>query len=184
MIRLTNRERWLALGMAVVITAWVLFAFGISPALERTETLSRIIPEKLKELVQIHAKSAQYLALRAEIDDYKAKAASDEKGFELLPFLESINNQLNLTENVTAMKQEVLQIDLNYCEIVVETELKNITLQQLMEFLSKAKSSPNHLHIKSLYTKKSLANPGLLDTTLQIAILKLNNTSQSQNGSI
>jgi uncharacterized membrane-anchored protein YjiN (DUF445 family) len=112
------------------------------------------------------------------LDDYKRKAASEEKGFELLSFLESINDQLHLTEKVAAMKQEVLQIDSNYCEIIVEAELENITLQQLMDYLLKVKTSPNCLQVKSLYANKNPANPDLLDTTVQIAVLKLNNTLQ------
>jgi hypothetical protein len=178
MIRLTHRERWFVIGLIVLVTAWTLFAFGISPAAERTETLNRVILEKQKELGELRTKSVQYLALRAGLDDYKRKAALEEKGFELLPFLESLNNQLHLTEKVAAMKQETLQVDSSCCEIIVETELNNLTFKQLMEFLLKIKSSTHHLQIKSLYTKKNTANPDSLDTVIQISTLKLNDAAQ------
>jgi hypothetical protein len=178
MMRLTHRERWLVVGPIVLVAAWALFVFGIRPAAERIETLNRVISEKQRELGELRTKSAQYLAMRARLDDYKRKAASEEKGFELLSFLESINDQLHLKEKVAAMKQEVLQIDSNYCEIIVEAELENITLQQLMDYLLKVKTSPNCLQVKSLYAKNNTANPELLDTTVQIAVLKLNNTLQ------
>jgi predicted nuclease of restriction endonuclease-like (RecB) superfamily len=155
-----------------------LFAFGIRPAAERIETLNRVISEKQRALGELRTKSAQYLVLRASLDDYKRKATSEEKGFELLPFLESINKELHLAEKVAAMKQEILQIDSNYCEIIVETELENLTLKQLMEFLLKIKSSPHHLQIKSLYTKRNTANPNRLDTVIQISTLELNDAAQ------
>jgi type II secretory pathway component PulM len=178
MMRLTRRERWFVIGLIVLVAAWALFVFGISPAAERIETLNRVIPEKQRELGELRTKSAQYLALRAGLDDYKRKAASEEKGFELLPFLESLNDQLHLAEKVAAMKQEILQVDSSYCEIIVETELENLTFKQLMEFLLKIKSSTHHLQIKSLYTKKNTANPNSLDTVIQISTLELNDAAQ------
>jgi hypothetical protein len=178
MMRLTHRERWLVVGLIVLAAVWVLFVFGIRPAAERIETLNRVIPEKQKELGVIREKSAQYLTLLAGLDDYKRKASSEEKGFELLPFLESLNEQLHLAQKVTAMKQEVLPIDSNYYQIIVETELQNLTFQQLIELLLKIKSSPHHLQIKSLYAKKNTANPNLLDSVIQISTLEINDAAQ------
>jgi hypothetical protein len=178
MMRLTHRERLLVVGLIVLAAVWALFVFGIGPVAERIETLNRVIPEKQREFEELRKKSAQYLALRAGLDDYKRKAASEEKGFELLPFLESLNDQLHLAEKVTAMKQEVLPIDSNYYQIIVETELQNLTFKQLMELLLKIKSSPHHLQIKSLYAKKNTANPNLLDTVIQISTLELNDAAQ------
>ncbi len=177
MMRLTHRERWLVFGSIVLVAAWVLFVFGISPAAERIETLKRVIPEKQRELEELRTKNAQYLALQAGLDDYKRKATTEEKEFELLPFLESLNDQLHLAEKVTAMKQNVLQVDSSYCEIIVETELENLTFKQLMDFLLKIKFSPHHLQIRSLYTKKNRANPNLLDAVIQISTLELNDAA-------
>jgi hypothetical protein len=178
MMRLTHRERWLVVGLIFLAVVWALFIFGIGPAAERIETLNRVIPEKQRELGVIRKKSTRYLALRAGWDDYKRKAASEEKGFELLPFLESLNDQLHLAEKVTAMKQEVLQIDSNYYQIIVETELQNMTFKQLMELLLKIKSSPHHLQIKSLYAQKNAANPNMLNTVIQISTLELIDVEQ------
>jgi predicted nuclease of restriction endonuclease-like (RecB) superfamily len=177
MMRLTRRERSLAVGLIVLVICWVLFVFGIRPAAERIETLNRVIPEKQKELEELRTKSTQYLTLQAGLDDYKRKAASEEKGFELLSFLESINDQLHLAEKVVAMKQQVIQLDSSYCEIIVETEMENLTLKQLMDFLLKIKSSNHLLQIKSLYTKKNTANTNLLDSVIQVSTLKLNNAT-------
>lgn len=172
MIRLTHRERWLAVGLLFFIAAWALFAFSIRPATERIKTLNRIIPEKQRELDELRAKNAQYLALRAKLDDIKRKVASEKGGFELLTFLESITKKSDFAGKVATMKQETHQLDSNYHEISVETKLENLTLEQLIEFLLKIKSSEHFLWIKSFYTRKNATNPNLLDTVIQISTLK------------
>ncbi len=172
MIRLTHRERWLTVGLLVFTAVWVLFVFSIRPAIERIETLNRVIPEKQRELDELRAKSTQYLALRAKLDDIERKVASEEGEFEVLTFLESITTELGFVGKVATMKQEILQLDSNHCEVSVETKLENLTLKQLIEFLLKTKSSEHFLWIKSFYTRKSTTNPNLLDTVIQISALK------------
>jgi hypothetical protein len=190
-MRLTHRERWLTplenprperkqktknsltgltIGLLVLAAVWALFVLSIRPAIERIETLNRVIPEKQRELDEIRAKSAQYLSLQAKLDDIERKVATEAEGFELLTFLETITTELGFAEKVATMKQEVLQLDSNYCEFSVETKLENLTLKQLIEFLLKIKSSKHFLWIKSLYTKKSTTNPNLLDTVIQISV--------------
>jgi hypothetical protein len=171
MIRLAHRKYWLVVGL-IVITAWASFALGIRPAVERIETLNRVIPEKQKVLEKLRANGMQYLALQAGLDDLRRRAASEEENFELLTFLEAVTGELRLTKKVTVMKQEVLQLGSAHSEIIVETKLENLTLEQLIEFLLRIKSSNHLLWIKSLYTKKSTSNPNLLDTTIQISTLK------------
>ncbi len=176
MMRLTHRERWLTVGLLVFAAVWALFALSIRPAIERTETLNRVIPEKQRELDKLRAKSAQYLVLRGRLDDIEKKVASEDKGFELLTSLESMTTEFGLVGKVATMKQEVLQLDSKYCEVIVETRLENLTLKQLIEFLLKIKSSNHFLWIKSLYTKKNTTNPNLLDTVIQISTLKPSKT--------
>jgi hypothetical protein len=174
MMRFTRRERGLFLGLVVFVTAWGLFVLVIKPAIGRIETLSRVIPEQNSVLGELQAKSTQYLTLKAGLDDLKRKANLEKGKFELLTFLESTTREDGLTEKVTTMKQEILPLDSNYCEIIVEVGLENLTLEQLVKFLIKIKSSNHFLGIKSLYTKKNAVNPNLLDTVIQISTLKPN----------
>ena len=174
MIRLTYRERWLVVGLVVFIMAWAFFALVIRPAIDRMETLGRVIPQKQGELAELRTKSEQYLALRTRLDGFKKEAALEEKGFELLAFLESMTAELRLAKKVAAMRQELLQLDSNHCEVIVEVKLESLTLRQLVNFLLKTESSNHLLRIKSLYTKKNTTNPNFLDTVVQISSLKLN----------
>ena len=176
MMRLKRRERSLIIGLAIFIAASVSFVFCIRPAAARIETLSRVIPKKERALEELRTKSVEYLALRAGLDHLDNEAAGGEEGLELLAFLESIIAELHLTRKVTTMKPEMVRLDSGYREVIVEIKLENVTLEQLVDFLLKTKSSERLLRTKSLHAKKNAAGPGLLDTTVQVSALELNPT--------
>lgn len=181
-MQFTHRERWLAIGLAVFITSWGLFTFGVTPAIERIETLGRIIPEKQTMLEELRKKSKQYLALRTGLDGLKKETASEEKVFEPLPFLESTIKESGMAKKTVSIKQDVLQLDSSYSEVIVEVKLEDITLKQIVEFLLKIKSANHSLWIKSLYVRKNAVNPNLLDTEIQISTLKPHKNSSLRQG--
>ncbi|MBW8041266.1 MAG: hypothetical protein FVQ85_14855 [Planctomycetes bacterium] len=55
MIRLTRREKLLAVALAILVGGWSLFAFAVKPAIARTSTLRRVINEKQDELEKLRA---------------------------------------------------------------------------------------------------------------------------------
>jgi len=168
MIRLTRREKLLAIALAILAGGLVLFTFAVKPAIERTETLRRVISEKQDELQKLRAGSSEYIFLRDSLDNLRTKVASQEKGFELLPFLESLIREHGLAKKVATMKQQVLQLGPSHSETIVEVRLENLTLKQLVDFLRKVESSEVLARIKSLYIKKNLANTDLLDLVVEI----------------
>lgn len=168
MIRLTRREKLLAIALAILVVGLVLFTFAVKPAIERTETLRRVISEKQDELQKLRAGSNEYIFLRDNLDNLRTKVASQEKGFELLPFLESLIREHGLAKKVATMKQQVLQLGPSHSETIVEVRLENLTLKQLVDFLRKVESSEVLARTKSLYIKKNLTNPDLLDSVVEI----------------
>lgn len=177
MIRLAKREKLLAVASVIFVAIWALFAFAVKPAITRLETLSRVIPEKQDELKKLRAKSREYIFLRDGLGDLRARVASQGEGFELLPFLESLIQEGGLEKKVATMKQQLLQLEPNYAEIIVEIRLENLTLGQLVDFLWKVESSKVLAKVKSLHIKKSPTNADLLDSVVEIHNAKL---TQSQ----
>ncbi|MBN2314100.1 MAG: hypothetical protein JXM79_09230 [Sedimentisphaerales bacterium] len=167
-MRLTRREYRLAVGVAVITIAWALFAFGFSPMLERMETLKRVIPEKQNELDRLRVKAGEYMSLREELEDLRAKISSQEKNFELLPFIESLVEQCSLTQNVKMMKQVASYPDTDFQEVIVEIEIENVTLRQLCEFIGRFQLSNSVVSIKRLIIKKNITNPDLLDSQIEV----------------
>jgi hypothetical protein len=172
MIQLGRKERWLAIGLAAVVGGWSSFVFAVKPAIERTRTLNRVIPENERTLSDLRAKSEQYLALRTGLDGLDKQAASADGQFELPAFVETIISQLQLTRQVTSIKPHTAQIDASYTEVTVEVRLSNIVLEQLVEFLLRIGSAEHRLLVKSLDIRKSQVNPDLLDVVVHISTLK------------
>ena len=179
-MRLTRREYWLAAGVVVLTTAWAFFAFGVTPALERMETLKRVIPEKQNELDRLRVKADEYMSLCEDFEDLRVKIASQEKTFELLSFVESLVKQCGLTQNVKTINRVAAQSETDVLEIVVEIEVENVTLRQLCEFIEKIQS-PNILaSIKRFTIKKNPTNPDLLDSRIEVRNLKPNPSYPSE----
>lgn len=178
------KKHWLFTAITITALAWVLYAFGLRPALDRLQTLKRVIPENRQKLAELQIKSKQYLALAAEMKNMNisipafANAATGkpegQKDFELVAFLELNCKDAGLAKKVTSMKQLVTPVDSKYSETAVEIQLDDITLQQLVEFLIKAQSSNQPLWVKSLYIKKSDTSPNLIAVTLQLSSFKPN----------
>jgi hypothetical protein len=172
-LRLTPREKLLIVASAVVAAVWILFAFTMKPVIARMETLKRTIPGKQSELAKLRARSAEYVLLRDSLANLQTKVASQDKGFELLPFLELLFGQCGLAEKVSKMKPYVLPLGSNYREIIVEINLDNVTLGQLVNFLCKVESSNVLVKAQSLHIKKNPTNPDQLDSTFQIHSVEL-----------
>ena len=172
-MRLSRREYWLAAGLVAFIAAWAFYAIGVGPALERIETLNRVIPEMQNDLEKLRTKAGEYTTLNDSIEDLRTKIASQEETFELLPYAESLVQECGLTKNLVTMKQQTSQLETNYHETVVEIEMENLTLRQIFDFLQKIQSSKVLARTKTLYIKKNLKNADLLDSVIEIRNLKL-----------
>ena len=173
MIRLKRREKLWAGCLVIFIAAWSIFTVGVKPAFARVETLNRIIFQKQQELEKLRARSKEYIFLRNSLDNLRTKVASQQKTFELLPFLESLIEECGLAENVVTMGQQVLPIDSNYSETIVEVRLEKLSLRHLVDFLGKVESSEVLARTKSLYIKRNATNKDLLDLVVEIHNAKL-----------
>jgi hypothetical protein len=175
MKRLTYTERWLVIASLAVVVAWSLFIISVKPALERIKTLERVIPEKRQMLNMLSETSDRYLALKGRLENQKRKAFLQPKDFELIAYLESVNADSAMEKNVHSMKQSVRQLNSNYSETIVEIEFQDMTLEQLVDFMIKTKSSDHLLLIKSLFVKTKPTASNLLDAVIEISSLKLSN---------
>ena len=173
MIRLTRREKLLLIVSAVFIMLCSTYVLLLKPAIERIETLERVIGQKQRELTMLRAKCEQYAQLRSSLDDLRAKINSQNEGFELLPFLELLIHQCGLAENVVMMKPHTVLLESNYREMIVEIKLQKLTLSQLVDFLQKVESSKVLLKTRTLHIKTDPTNHHLLDSALEIHSAKL-----------
>jgi type II secretory pathway component PulM len=171
-MKLSQRERRMVTGLTAVVLIGLLYVFAVRPALERTKTLQRVIPEKHKTLQALRTKSNQYLATRAGIENLQINDTNSIDTTGLIAVLESITNKLNLTKKVATMTQNTIPLDSDYSEIVVQTQLNDITLEQLVQLLHETSQTHKFLRTKSLYIKTNKQNPNLLDSEIHISAIR------------
>jgi type II secretory pathway component PulM len=177
MMQLTNRERLLALGLGLGVGVWALYGLALRPATERIHTLQRIIPEKQVELRDLQAKGAQYTALRNESAQARTKLAAQEPDFELLPFLETAIKQHKLDKHVSRMEPDTVPSQSDYSETIVTIDLHDISLKQLIDFLSAVEASKSIVRVGTLNIRRNPKSEALLDSTVGICSPKLSQTA-------
>jgi len=168
MMQITPRERLLSVGLIVVVAAWALYALAVRPARDRIRTLQRIIPEKQAQLRELQAQSAQYTALWHDFTQRRESRASQGPDFQIMPFLETLVERHKLAQHIVTMERDTLQPQPDYSEIVVTIELHDVSLKQLVDFLSEVETSKSAVRVGSLHIRKDPNNEALLDSTVGI----------------
>lgn len=163
------RERLMVLGAGLAILGVILYQFVLSPYLDARERLQNSIERKERELVEIRLLKQEYSELRIEEGGIKANLAKRAKGFTLFTFLDQQAEKSEVKKLITYMKPSVISAQGGSLdESVVELKLQDITLEQLVRFLTLTESEKNVVSIKRLSIQVSAKNPGYLDVILQI----------------
>jgi len=173
MIQISSRERLLALGLTVVLAGWATWALAVQPTRRRIQTLERIIPEKQAQLQELGAASIEYTALQDQFQALRARMAAQDPNFHLSAFLETMIQRHKLAGHLTTMQEDVRQPQPDYSETVVTIDLQDITLRQLVEFLTAVETSDAVIQVGSLHIRKDVANDALLDSTVGVVSPRL-----------
>lgn len=168
---LTQREKQFAIGGAVFLGLIIVFQILVRPALHRVRTLKRVVAEKQETLGELRAKSQEYNALRSQIEHIRLTIESQQKGRQMLSFIERVQKDCGLMQKVVYMTPTTTAISDIYEKTNVEVKFKDVTLDQLIQFLLKIESSQLLVGISSLDIKRGIQNPVLLDAVIQMANL-------------
>ena len=157
------------LGGASLLVLLLLVQFAVRPAVERASTLRRVVVEKREILAQLRAKSQEYGQLQAEVGRLRSAISGQEESRKILSTIERVRQAAKLPEDALSMKPTTAAIDKEYQETVVEVVLDNVTLAQLIAFLSQLDSSDLPGGIKALDVGRADRSPGVLRATVQLA---------------
>jgi type II secretory pathway component PulM len=163
------------IGLGTILAVGITFMFAVRPAIDRTKTLQRVIPEKHERLEELRIKANRLIAIRQDIDNLQIDSDDSVDSTSLIAALESMTNNLNLADKLASMTQSTIPLyNSNYSEIVVQAEFKDVTLDQLVKFLVETSRKYSFLRTTSLHIKTSTSNPNLLDSSINISALKAN----------
>jgi type II secretory pathway component PulM len=168
-MQITRREKRLLLFLVVLAGVWLAYSYLLKPARGRLDTLERVIPEKQAALAQLVALRKQYTTLQNQSAQLQQQLAGQPANFALLAFLERAARQCSLTP--AAMEEQPIPLDSDVTETAVSMDFQEISLEQLVRFLSALRSCPAALRIKSLHITRN-ASSDLLNVTVMISHLK------------
>ncbi len=161
---------WILTGVVACLAA---YAFAVKPAMERIQTLNRVIPEKQRQLQQLRIKCAQYTSLTQQLEAIRDNvAAARQKDFSFPAFIESLVEQHHLREKLVKITRQDAPHDADHLATAVQVRLKGMTLQELVNLLAALKAAPVPAGIKTIHITTSPADVGLLDSTVEITHLK------------
>ena len=168
-MRLTRRERYAAIGAAGVVVLFAFHQLAVRPALDRIETLERVIPGKSRTVEKLRALSGEYRVLQEQLGELN-RAAGKSDGPGMLSQMEQIASDCMLAGNIASMKPGTTRPAGTFGESSVEIRFEGVSIKQLVDFLQRVRVAQSPT-VRSLEIRQSAKTPSLLDADIQLAEL-------------
>ena len=165
---LISKEKQVVIIAFACIAILIAFQVFMRPALNRSETLKRVIPEKKAALAQMKSKSNQYNSLKEKLGQIRSSVESQNKDKKILSSIEQIQKDCGLTKNVVNMIPSTMEISEEYEKNNVDIKYNELTLSQIVRFIQKVETSDLLIGIESMEIKRGKKNPALLDLDIQL----------------
>jgi Tfp pilus assembly protein PilO len=165
--RLTRRER-IVLGLGGV--ALLGFVLGGLASLaeryqERMKSLERLVQQKQQDRATLVRLREDYVGIRQQVRELEERIDRDRGSFSLLSFMETLADRQAVRSSITSMRpQPASELD-DYRELGVEIKMENVTLEQVVRFLSSIETSPHLIRVKRMRMRTRFANPQFMDVT-------------------
>jgi type II secretory pathway component PulM len=144
------------------------YGFILKPAIARTKTLYRVIPEKQAELTRLESISREMKTLQHRAASLQESMVTSHKDIELLPHVESLVDKHGLHNHITAMNQQIVQVHPEYTETVIDISLEKVTLAQLIKFLWDIESTAPPTRTEDLHITHHPDNHQVLDAQVTL----------------
>jgi type II secretory pathway component PulM len=168
--RLSWREQLVIGWGAVIVIGLLVYMFAVDPLLQKMTMLDRLIPQKQKELEQLTRLQEEYGRLKGRVDQNVRSLAAD---FSLSTFVEKTVLEKVGKPHLAGIKPQPELPFENYEEVAVEVRLEQVTLAQVVAFLSGLEQAPQRLRTKRLEIKSRFNEPDLLDAAITVAVYQM-----------
>lgn len=168
MMNLARREKYFISAAVLLIAIFFLFEFFLFPFFEARRRTQRGVTAKENGLKEIVRLSSIYSRYQRSSQGLKHILATRKKDFTLFSFLESKAGDAGIKTYIKYIKPSISEGSGRYKESMVEMKLQEITLNQLVNYLSRIESPENAVGLKRISIKKNKKKSGYLDAVLQI----------------
>ena len=168
---MTRRERMFLIwggGLALLILVYGLVA-GADRYSSRLRDLDRLAQKKQQDLQALLGLTQNYEGLKRDVGQLEGKIDRDQGTFSLLAFLETTAAATDLRSKIASIKPQPLATVDIYRETSVEVRIENVTLEQVVRFLSALEAAPHFIKVKNVHLRTRFADARFMDATLLIA---------------
>lgn len=165
---LSQREQIFVGGAVLFIICLLIYFFLITPALEKSKLMSRLITQKEREFTELLLLRKEYQTLKASEDEIVKRLSAEGGNISPLTHLEQLAQTAGLREQIQQMKPLAPTTTPRYVVTPVQMLFKGAGLQEVIAYLYEIESSDVPFHIKRLKIKPTIRSAGRLDVTLEI----------------
>jgi general secretion pathway protein M len=170
--RLEKRERWVLLAGIIFVTGFVLLQAVLMPYLDARSALASSLARKRQEVVDMALLQQEYRQLKVRQGGVAEQVARRPAGFSLFSYLETKASEARIRERVTSMKPSSRQLDEEFREAAVEMKIELVTLERLVDFMSRVESVEQVVVTRRLSIQQNSQEADLLDVLVVIATIE------------
>ncbi|MFZ5570398.1 MAG: type II secretion system protein GspM [Thermodesulfobacteriota bacterium] len=167
--KLNRRERLVVYSAAGILLALLLFQLLVAPIFAKHKRMRTAVTGRMATLNEIRILTKEYEALRQETERSSQLVAMREKGFTLFSFLDKLAGAAGVKDNISYMKpSESASPNSQLKKSIVEMELRNISLEQLTNFLYGVETAGKLVNVKRLSITKKDKQDAALVVVMQV----------------
>jgi type II secretory pathway component PulM len=171
--RLSIREQWVIGWGGIAVMGLMIYGLAIDPLLARMTALDRLIPQKRQELDQLSRLQQEYDQIKGRVMRLDRQLPSTGGDFSLLALVEStVHERVGKTHLAGIRPQPSLPFE-GYEEVAVEVKLEQVSLAQIVAFLTALDQAPQRLRTKRLEIKSRFSEKEMLDASIVVAAYEL-----------
>jgi general secretion pathway protein M len=172
-VRMNKRERFSVIGACILVAAFVIFEFVLSPFWEKKNLLERQLEVKTQILADMIHLQGEYETILGNNKNLKAIYSKRDKNFTLFAFLEQLAGSAGIKDNIAYMKPSTTldkKSDIEFS--LVEMKFKEIKTSQLISYLYMVETSKNVVFVKRLGITRDNKNKNSISAVLHVETVK------------
>ena len=171
--KLNKRERYIILGVAALLSLFIVVQVIVRPIFARNDRLERKLKAKTAALTKMQKMKVEYEELRASTRMSSARFSQREKGWTLYKFMNRLASETGIKGNIKSMKPTTTEQKGSRFKISrVDMRLESVTLAQLTDYLHRVETSTGAVSIRKMVITQKEDKKNLLSAVLQVETLE------------
>jgi len=166
--RLEKREKWFLLVGVVFVAGFIIIQGIIVPYLGARSALESSLVRKKQEALDMALLQQDYRELKIRQGGITRQIEQRPATFSLFSYLETKASEAGIRDRVTSMKPSTKEFDDGFRESAVEMKIDMVTLERLVDFMTRVESVENVVVTKRIAIQHSSQQPDLLDVVVTI----------------